>query len=140
MYPKGIIATKERYNRSIPGRLVGRTVDSDGESGFILTLQAREQHIRREKACSNICSNEALCALAATVYLSALGKDGIKELAMLNLQKAHYLAEKLKESDIELMFGEPFYNEFVVKVENSKAINEKLLKEGILGGLDLRSY
>jgi glycine dehydrogenase subunit 1 len=136
----GIIATKDKYKRNLPGRLVGRTVDSTGERAFILTLQAREQHIRREKSCSNICTNEALCALAASVHLSALGKQGIKELSELNIQKAHYLADKLKETGFSLVFDKPFYNEFVVKVNNSKEINEKLLKNGIIGGLDLGQY
>jgi len=133
----GIIATKDKYKRNIPGRLVGRTVDTEGEHGFILTLQAREQHIRREKASSNICSNEALCALAATVHLSALGKEGIKELAELNIQKTHYLADKLKEAGFELIFEKPFYNEFVVRVKNADKINKELLKNNIIGGLDL---
>lgn len=136
----GIMATKDKYKRNLPGRLVGATIDSTGERAFVLTMQAREQHIRREKACSNICTNEALCALAATVNLAALGKEGIKELAELNIQKAHYLANKLKESGLELVFNKPFYNEFAVKVNNAEEINEKLLKKGILGGLDLGEY
>lgn len=136
----GIIATKDKYKRNIPGRLVGATVDADGERGFILTLQAREQHIRREKASSNICSNEALCALAATVHLSALGKKGIIELAELNIQKAHYLADKLKENGFEMVFDKPSYNEFVVKVDDVKEINDKLLKNNIIGGLELEKY
>jgi len=135
----GIIATKEKHKRNIPGRIVGRTVDVEGKPGFILTLQAREQHIRREKACSNICSNEALCALAATVHLSALGKQGIKDLAELNFHKAHYLAEKLKENDFEV-WDKLFYNEFVVKVEDAQKVSDKLLKNNILGGLDLGQF
>jgi len=130
----GIIAVKDKLKRTIPGRLVGKTVDIEGEKGFILTLQAREQHIRRERACSNICSNEALCALAATVHLSMLGKCGIKELAELNLQKAHYLADKLKE---KLVYDEPFYNEFVIKVDDSESVLKKLEEKGIIGGLDI---
>jgi len=135
----GIIATKEKHKRQIPGRIVGRTVDVEGKNGFILTLQAREQHIRREKACSNICSNEALCALAATVHLSALGKKGIKELAELNVQKAHYLAQELKDNDF-FVWEKPFYNEFVVEVKDAEKINDKLLKNNILGGLDLGQF
>lgn len=136
----GVIAVKDKYKRNIPGRLVGATVDADGEKAFILTLQAREQHIRREKAGSNICSNEALCALAATVHLAALGNSGIKELAELNIQKAHYLADKLKENGFSLAFDKPFYNEFVIKVKNAKEVSKKLLDNGILGGLDLGKY
>jgi glycine dehydrogenase subunit 1 len=136
----GIIATKDKYKRNIPGRLVGLTVDSAGERSFVLTLQAREQHIRRERACSNICSNEALCALACTVYLAALGKHGVKELAELNVQKSHYLANRLKEVGFDLLYDKPFYNEFVVKVKDSAEFNDKLLKNGILGGLDLGWY
>jgi glycine dehydrogenase subunit 1 len=136
----GIMATKDKYKRSIPGRLVGATVDSEGERGFILTLQAREQHIRREKAPSNICSNEALCALAATVYLSTLGKEGIKELADLNIQKSHYLVDKLKENGFEIKFDKPFYNEFVVKVNDAKSVSSRLLDNKIIGGLDLGEY
>lgn len=136
----GIIAAKDKYKRNIPGRLVGGTVDAEGERGFILTLQTREQHIRREKASSNICSNEALCALAATVHLAALGKEGVKELAELNIQKSHYLADKLKEAGFELMFGKPFYNEFVVKFDDAKKINEKLLENNLIGGLELEKF
>jgi len=130
----GIIAVKDKLKRTIPGRLVGKTLDADGEEGFMLTLQAREQHIRREKACSNICSNEALCALAATVHLAMLGKTGVRELGELNLQKAHYLADKLKD---KLVFDEPFYNEFVIKVDDSKNVSELLEKKGVIGGLDI---
>ncbi|MFH2028589.1 MAG: aminomethyl-transferring glycine dehydrogenase subunit GcvPA [Nanoarchaeota archaeon] len=137
----GIMATKDKYKRNIPGRLVGATVDTEGERGFVLTLQAREQHIRREKAPSNICSNEALCALAATVHLSALGKQGIKELAELNIQKAHYLADKLCEAGFELVFDNLFYNEFVIKIPNAKKLNDRLMSENkIMCGLLLEDY
>ncbi|MBS3097163.1 aminomethyl-transferring glycine dehydrogenase subunit GcvPA [Candidatus Woesearchaeota archaeon] len=129
----GIMAAKEKYARQLPGRIVGATVDSEGKKGYILTLQAREQHIRREKASSNICSNEALCALAATVYLATLGKN-LKRLAELNLQKAHYLADKLKETGFELLYNNPFYNEFAVKVKDAKKVYKKLLKKGFVAG------
>jgi glycine dehydrogenase subunit 1 len=134
----GFMATKQGYMRQLPGRLVGRTVDADGERGFILTLQAREQHIRREKATSNICSNEALCALAATIYLATLGKN-LRKLANINLQKAHYAFNKLKEIG-ERVFEKPFYNEFIIKCSDVKKINEELLKNKIVGGLELEKY
>ncbi|MBU1004285.1 MAG: aminomethyl-transferring glycine dehydrogenase subunit GcvPA [Nanoarchaeota archaeon] len=136
----GIIAVKKEYVRSMPGRIVGATVDKDGERGYILTLQAREQHIRREKASSNICSNEALCALAATVHLAVLGKTGLKQVSELCLQKSHYLRDKLKENGCDILFDSPFYNEFVIKVKDSKLVSEKLLDEGIIGGLELVKY
>jgi glycine dehydrogenase subunit 1 len=127
----GIIATKKGYMRHIPGRIVGLTTDTKENKGFILTLQAREQHIRRERAPSNICSNQALCALAATVYLATLGKQGLKNIAELSLQKSHYLLNKLKESGCQELSTKPFYNEFTIKVNNAKKINELLLKNKI---------
>jgi glycine dehydrogenase subunit 1 len=129
----GIFAVKQDLMRLIPGRLVGQTVDTDGKRGFVLTLQGREQHIRREKAFSNICSNEALLALAACVYLSAMGKQGLKRVAELCLQKASYLKKLL---------GHPVqshtFKEFVVRLKKpAKEVNAALLKENIIGGLDL---
>ncbi len=137
----GFMACKEKFVRRMPGRIVGATVDSEGRRTFVLTLQAREQHIRREKASSNICSNEALCALAFTMHLSALGKQGIGKLAGLNIQKAHYAAERVASLEgFELAFGAPYFNEFVVKTTLDPArINAELLKDKILGGLDLGS-
>jgi glycine dehydrogenase subunit 1 len=134
----GIFAAKEKFMRRIPGRLVGATVDKNGQRGFVLTLQTREQHIRREKATSNICSNEALCALAAGVYLAALGKN-LKRLAELNINKTQYLKNKLLGlSGWKEVFPSPVYNEFVLHCPDSKKVNEKLKNEGIIGGYELQ--
>jgi glycine dehydrogenase subunit 1 len=116
-------------------------VDVNGKRGFVLTLQAREQHIRREKATSNICSNEALCALAVSVYLATVGKEGFAEVAGQSMAKAHYAAEQLAAQGILLAFKAPFFQEFVVKVPGNIAeINEKLYAKKIIGGLDLGQY
>jgi glycine dehydrogenase subunit 1 len=137
----GFFSVAEKWMRRIPGRIVGQTVDRDGKRGFVLTLQAREQHIRREKATSNICSNQALLALCASVYLSAMGKQGIQDVAGLNLQKAHYAASRFAASwAMQLAYDTPFFNEFVVKFNKEidlKALNRKLLEEGYIGGYDL---
>ena len=128
----------------MPGRIAGETVDSNGKRCFVLTLQAREQHIRRQKATSNICTNKALLALRACIYLCALGKKGILELANLNIQKSHYACEKLSALDIfEPSFKKPFFNEFVLKAKDTlriTKINEHLLKKGIIGGLDISGF
>ena len=130
----GIFAARENFMRRIPGRLVGATVDKNGKRGFVLTLQTREQHIRREKATSNICSNEALCALAAGVYLAALGKN-LRNLAELNIYKTQYLKNKLlRLNGWQEVFSAPVYNEFVLRCPNPKLANEKLKNEGIIGG------
>ncbi len=135
----GYFATTKKYMRRIPGRIVGQTVDEEGARGFVLTLQAREQHIRRDKATSNICSNQALMALAASVYMSALGKQGIQEVATLNINKAHFAKQRLAEvPGVEAVFDQPFFNEFVIKVNRPvREVNEKLLAQGILAGYDL---
>jgi len=133
----GIIATKEKFMRQIPGRIVGETKDTRGNRAFCLTLATREQHIRREKATSNICTNQALIALMATVFMTVYGKEGLRELAEQNLAKAHYLADKLP-----LRFSGPFFNEFVAST-NGRApdeLNEALLKKKIIGGLPLARY
>ncbi len=135
----GVMATRQMYVRHLPGRIVGATLDKDGKRAYILNLQAREQHIRREKASSNICSNEALNALAACVYLAALGKKGFKKVSELCLQKAHYLADLFSKIGIEVKFS-CFYNEFVVKVDNAKKVNSELLNNGIIGGVELGKY
>ncbi|WP_134698580.1 aminomethyl-transferring glycine dehydrogenase subunit GcvPA [Ammoniphilus sp. YIM 78166] len=139
----GYFAVKEKLMRKIPGRIVGQTTDTNGKRGFVLTLQAREQHIRREKATSNICSNQALNALAASIAMSALGKRGVQEMAMLNLQKAQYAKTQIaKLSCVEIAFEGPIFNEFVVKVPgNVGELNRKLLQQKIVGGYDLgRDY
>ena len=138
----GFVGTKKEHMRHISGRLSGMTVDTKGRRGFVLTLQAREQHIRRERASSNICTNQALNALAATVYLSALGKNGLKELANLCYQKAHYACDKIKEvAGFQPLFKAPFYNEFAVKCPvEPERLNERLLEHGIVGGFELGRY
>lgn len=134
----GFMATSKKHMRKLPGRVVGQTIDSNDERAFVLTLQAREQHIRREKATSNICSNQGINTLAATVYLSTLGKEGLKEVAMQSTQKAHYAQKKLIEAGYKPLFDKPFFKEFAVVSDKPVGeVNEKLLEENILGGYDL---
>ena len=135
----GVIASKEKYVRQMPGRLAGETTDSEGRRGFVLTLATREQHIRREKATSNICTNQALCALAATVHLTLLGKEGLREMAEQNLSKAQFaLSELLKVPGIRRTFDAPFFNEFTVEFPRSvRIVNSHLLREKIIGPLAL---
>jgi glycine dehydrogenase subunit 1 len=135
----GILATKNEYVRSIAGRLVGETVDVNGQRGFVLTLSTREQHIKRERASSNICSNQGLMALAATVYMTVLGKAGLREVTELNYHNAHYAASQIaKLSGYQLWNTQPFFNEFVVTCPKPAAeINQALLRKGIIGGYDL---
>jgi glycine dehydrogenase subunit 1 len=137
----GFLAAKEKYLRSMPGRLVGQTVDADGNRGFCLTLSTREQHIRREKATSNICTNQALCALMVTVFLSVYGKRGLREMAVHNLSKARYASEMFRRSGANLRFSGPFFNELVVSGLGSRPrLQERLSEQKIIGGLDLGRY
>ena len=138
----GVIATQEKYVRQIPGRLAGQTTDTAGRRGFVLTLATREQHIRREKATSNICTNQALCALAATVHLCLLGKEGLKEMAQQNLAKARFAAAELaKIPGVKLVFTATTFNEFAIELPRSiRMVNQDLLKEKIIGPLPLGQF
>lgn len=135
----GFMAATEKLMRRLPGRIVGQTTDYDGNRGFILTLQAREQHIRRGKATSNICSNQALCALASSIYLTVLGKAGLKRVAELCLQKAHYTYSRLVETKkFTPVFAAPFFKEFVLTAgEDVARLNARLLAQRIIGGYPL---
>ena len=135
----GVFATKTKYVRRMAGRLVGQTLDTQGRRGYVLTLQAREQHIRREKATSNICSNQALNALAATIYLSTLGRTGLRQVAELCYHKAHYAARKLNAlPGYHVDLKQEFFNEFVVECPRPVAeINAQLRTQGLIGGYDL---
>jgi glycine dehydrogenase subunit 1 len=131
----GVVASKDKFVRQMPGRLAGQTVDQEGRRGFVLTLATREQHIRREKATSNICTNQALCALAATVHLTLLGKEGLREMAEQNIAKAQFaLAELEKIPGVKRTFSGPFFNEFTVEFPKSvRLVNAELLREKIIG-------
>lgn len=137
----GYMAAKKEYMRKLPGRIVGETTDAAGERAYVLTLQAREQHIRREKATSNICSNEALCALTAAVYLSAMGKEGEKNVAVTCASNAHYLAAELEKVGAKRFYGGEFFHEFVtITPHKAAAIVRALDKQNILGGLVLDEH
>ena len=133
----GMLASRKQHMRSLPGRLVGQTKDRDGRRGFVLTLATREQHIRREKATSNICSNNSLCALAAAMYMASLGGTGIRELAALNHDKAEYLKNALRAAGCAIRFSGPTFNEFVVGFPGFDARYRRLLEKKIVAGLPL---
>ncbi|WP_026572111.1 aminomethyl-transferring glycine dehydrogenase subunit GcvPA [Bacillus sp. UNC438CL73TsuS30] len=134
----GYFAVKQKYMRKIPGRIVGQTHDQQGRRGFVLTLQAREQHIRRDKATSNICSNQALNALASSICMSALGKNGVREMAQQNIEKADYMAKSLQNKGFNVLNKSAFFNEFVVELPLPiKEVNTRLLESGLIGGYDL---
>jgi len=138
----GFMACSQKLVRKMPGRLVGQTVDKQGRRCFALTLQAREQHIRRDRATSNICSNEATCALAAAIHMTCLGREGLRSVAQLSLQKAHYAHRLITSVEgVESSFKAPFFKEFAVRLnEDPVTLNRRLLKNKIIGGLDLGRF
>jgi glycine cleavage system P protein (glycine dehydrogenase) subunit 1 len=137
----GVIATKEKFVRQMPGRLTGQTVDKNGRRGFVLTLSTREQHIKREKATSNICTNQALVALMTTIFMAIYGREGMKELAKQNLAKATYAANEFGKKTKVLFSGAPRFNEFVVQGgEDPHHLNDRLLAKNIVGGFPLQRY
>src|SRR3979409_762648 len=137
----GVIATREKFVRQMPGRLVGQTTDKQGKRGFVLTLATREQHIRREKATSNICTNQALVALMVNIFMTVYGKVGLRELAKQNLAKTAYAADQFSKHAKVLFPGAPRFNEFVVQTsEDPFAINSRILGHKIIGGLPLKKF
>lgn len=138
----GFVATRDKFVRQMPGRLVGQTVDASHQRGFVLTLATREQHIRREKATSNICTNQALCALMCTIYLSLLGKEGLREIAVQNVSKAQYAIGRFQAVDsVEVLFNSPRFNEFVIRPKTGRRIpDKKLWKRKLVGGLSLKRF
>ena len=134
----GYMCSTEKLMRKLPGRIVGKTLDSRGQRVFTLTLQAREQHIRRQKATSNICSNQSLMALYATIYMSIMGKEGVKEAAQISYDGAHYLFEKLiGTAKVKLVYNKPFFNEFLIQLEDRDTFFDKAIKQGILPGIKI---
>jgi glycine dehydrogenase subunit 1 len=137
----GLFACRERFLRNMPGRLVGETVDHDGRRGFVLTLATREQHIRRERATSNICTNQGLVALAATVFLCLMGKQGLRTLAERNVTRSHYLRDLLLERRVgHQQFIAPFFNEFVIKINNARVIWQRLKQRNLVAGVVLEDW
>jgi glycine dehydrogenase subunit 1 len=136
-----VLAAKEKYVRQMPGRLVGETKDKNGKRGYVLTLSTREQHIRREKATSNICTNQALVALMSTIYMNVYGREGLKELATQNLAKAHYAAGQFAKPAKVLFPKAKRFNEFVVQTkEDPHPMNDRLLERKIIGGFALKRF
>lgn len=133
----GFFATNTKLMRKMPGRIVGQTVDQEGNRAYVLTLQAREQHIRREKAGSNICSNQALNALAATMYLTFIGREGLKQVALKSHQLAVYAQNQLQKAGLSLRYQHPYFREFPISINDPAAANQKLLAHGIIGGYEL---
>lgn len=138
----GYMATREKYLRQLPGRIAGATTDVEGNRGYVLTMQTREQHIRRAKATSNICTNEALNALVATIYMATMGKEGIKEVAEQSMKKAHYLADKIDQLEgFEVVNKDNFFHEFLIKTQLSvEEVKKSLFEKDILAGLDISNF
>ena len=137
----GFLAAKQEYLRQLPGRIVGKTIDSQGKTAYCITLQAREQHIRHEKATSNICSNQSLNTIGAAIYLALLGKEGFKKAALYSLNSAHYLYQRLQEiEEVTLPFSKLFFNEFIWQINDAPTILKKLMKKGILGGVNMAGF
>ena len=132
----GFFASRKKFVRKLPGRIVGETTDTEGQRGFVLVLQTREQHIRRQEATSNVCTNETLIAIACAIYLSLAGENGLRKVANLSMQKAHYLARKLTSIDgVELVYSTPFFNEFLLELPvSSSELKDKLYNRGFLAG------